>query len=79
MCVCVACNYCSRERRAKLFTLNPVSRVLHTKSNQSVKEDGDKDHTFQKCALKAPDLCGCREAWLPQRGGRMALSEETKW
>lgn len=22
-----------------------------------------------KCALKAPDSCGCREAWLPQRGG----------
>lgn len=49
VCVCRTWNCCSRERRAKLFTLNLVSRVLHTKSNQSIKEDGDEDRKFQVC------------------------------
>lgn len=48
VCVCVSC-FAVPEGRVKLFTLNPVSRVLHTKSNQSAKEDRHDDFKFQVC------------------------------
>lgn len=47
--MCVMHVFAVPEGRVKLFTLNPVSRVLHTKSNQSAKEDRDDDFKFQVC------------------------------
>lgn len=49
VCVCVVHVFAVPEGRVKLFTLNPVSRVLHTKSNQSAKEDRYDDFKFQVC------------------------------
>lgn len=58
---------------AQLFTLNPLNRVLYTRSNQYATDAIDNDHQFF-VRLEGPDMCDSREAWLPHGGGIKVLS-----